>query len=143
MVRLHPKLTPAHVNAEGTARVVIPYAIKALQDKGYKLVTVAECLGVEAYKHVSAPQPVSLAYHSSVLGISYHLPPGLMGMLIKKSIRPGSTKVGTNVYAVSSSYQHLRFIYLLGIMLYFYRVVTYLISVPLVPARSDSIDFEG
>lgn len=59
----HPSTVLAlnHETYETTAHVVIPYAIKILQDRGYKLVTVAECLGVEAYKHVSksAPQPGS------------------------------------------------------------------------------------
>jgi hypothetical protein len=47
------------LHIETTAHDVLPHAIKALQDKGYKLVTVAECLGVEAYNKVSDPQPVS------------------------------------------------------------------------------------
>jgi len=47
---------------EQTAHVVLPHAIKVLKAKGYKLVTVAECLGVKPYQSVSAPQSVSLVY---------------------------------------------------------------------------------
>jgi hypothetical protein len=46
---------------EQTAHVVLPRAIGILQAKGYKLVTVAECLGVEPYQSVSAPQTVNLS----------------------------------------------------------------------------------
>lgn len=45
-----------HETHEQTAHVVLPRAIGILQAKGYKLVTVAECLGVEPYQSVSAPQ---------------------------------------------------------------------------------------
>jgi len=34
---------------------IVPYAIQRLQAAGYKLVTVAECLGMPAYQSVSAP----------------------------------------------------------------------------------------
>jgi hypothetical protein len=46
---------------EQTARIVLPHAtgIKVLKAKGYKLVTVAECLEVQPYLSVSAPQSVS------------------------------------------------------------------------------------
>lgn len=47
---------------EQTAHVVLPHAIKVLKAKGYKLVTVAECLGVKPYQSVSAPQSVSLVH---------------------------------------------------------------------------------
>jgi len=54
----HPStiLTINHETKEPTAHVVLPHAIKVLQDKGYNLVTVAECLGMDAYQSVSAPQ---------------------------------------------------------------------------------------
>lgn len=35
---------------------VIPYAIKELKKAGYKLVTVAECLGEKAYTSSGAPE---------------------------------------------------------------------------------------
>ena len=34
---------------------VLPYAIKVLQEAGYDLVTVAECLGEEPYHSVDSP----------------------------------------------------------------------------------------
>ncbi|KAG5652981.1 hypothetical protein H0H81_002806 [Sphagnurus paluster] len=40
-----------------TAQVVLPYAINTLQKAGYKLVTLAECLGKPAYQSVSTPPP--------------------------------------------------------------------------------------
>ena len=49
---------PVKLIAEQTAHVVVPHAIKVLRDKGYKLVTVAECLGVKPYQSVSSPQKV-------------------------------------------------------------------------------------
>ena len=47
---------------ETTAHVVLPHAIKALKAKGYKLVTLAECMGMEPYQNVSAPQSVSFIH---------------------------------------------------------------------------------
>jgi hypothetical protein len=54
---------------EPTAHVVIPHAIKVLQDKGYKLVTVAECLGMKPYQSVSDPQNVCF----SIFVVTYPL----------------------------------------------------------------------
>jgi hypothetical protein len=34
---------------------LVPYAIKLLQSKGYQLVTVAECLGLEPYQSITNP----------------------------------------------------------------------------------------
>ncbi|KAF9004864.1 carbohydrate esterase family 4 protein [Hymenopellis radicata] len=48
-------LTLNHETYESTVREVLPHAIDALQSAGYKLVTVAECLGLEAYTKVGAP----------------------------------------------------------------------------------------
>ena len=42
-----------------TANIVLPHAIKVLKAKGYELVTLAECMGMDAYQSVSAPQSVS------------------------------------------------------------------------------------
>lgn len=47
-------------NVEQTAHVVVPHAIQVLKAKGYRLVTVAECLGMPAYQSVGSPQSVSL-----------------------------------------------------------------------------------
>jgi len=58
LVKKHPSTILAlnHEVYETTAHKVVPHAIKDLQSKGYKLVTVAECLGLEPYQSVSAPQ---------------------------------------------------------------------------------------
>lgn len=45
-----------HETVETTAHKVVPYVIKLLQSKGYKLVTLAECLGVDAYQSVASPE---------------------------------------------------------------------------------------
>jgi len=44
-----------HETHSSTAEQVVPYAIKLLQSKGYQLVTVAECLGLQAYTNVTTP----------------------------------------------------------------------------------------
>ncbi|KAF9018004.1 carbohydrate esterase family 4 protein [Hymenopellis radicata] len=47
-----------HETYEGTAHTVLPKAISALKSAGYRLVTVAECLGQPAYKGTpGAPSP--------------------------------------------------------------------------------------
>ena len=48
---------------------VLPYAISKLQGAGYRLVTVAECLGLPAYQSVGGPQPpdVSTFYVNEAL----------------------------------------------------------------------------
>jgi hypothetical protein len=56
--RVRPRRSSSII--ETTAHVVLPHAIKVLKAKGYKLVTVAECLGVKPYQSVSAPKSVSL-----------------------------------------------------------------------------------
>lgn len=45
-----------HETYETTAHQVVPYAIQKLQAAGYKLVTVAECLGEQPYQSQGAPQ---------------------------------------------------------------------------------------
>ncbi|KAH9022813.1 carbohydrate esterase family 4 protein [Lactarius hengduanensis] len=62
LVAKHPSnvLTINHEVYEHTAHVVVPHAIKTLQAAGYKLVTVAECLGQQPYRSVVAPQTVSV-----------------------------------------------------------------------------------
>ncbi|KAG8950185.1 Carbohydrate esterase 4 protein, partial [Tulasnella sp. 408] len=50
-------LTLNHETYETTAREVLPFALSALQAKGYQFVTVAECLGgLEPYLSVGEPQ---------------------------------------------------------------------------------------
>lgn len=44
-----------HETYERTAHEVIPYVIPKLQAAGYKLVTLAECLGLPAYQSVGSP----------------------------------------------------------------------------------------
>ncbi|KIM34055.1 carbohydrate esterase family 4 protein [Serendipita vermifera MAFF 305830] len=44
-----------HETYSGTANDVLPYAIDLLKSKGYKLVTVAECLGAQPYQTTHAP----------------------------------------------------------------------------------------
>jgi peptidoglycan/xylan/chitin deacetylase (PgdA/CDA1 family) len=53
----HPSTILAlnHEVHQQTAQVVVPHAIKTLQKAGYKLVTLAECLGQQPYLSVGAP----------------------------------------------------------------------------------------
>jgi peptidoglycan/xylan/chitin deacetylase (PgdA/CDA1 family) len=44
-----------HETVETTAHQVVPYAIQKLQAAGYKMVTLAECLGEEPYQFTQAP----------------------------------------------------------------------------------------
>ncbi|CAA7269500.1 unnamed protein product [Cyclocybe aegerita] len=50
-------LTLNHDVHQQTAQVIVPHAIKTLQAAGYRLVTVAECLGMQPYQWTAAPQP--------------------------------------------------------------------------------------
>ncbi|KAG8908939.1 Carbohydrate esterase 4 protein [Tulasnella sp. 403] len=52
-----------HETSETTAHQVIPYVISLLKSKGYKMVSLAECLGVPAYQSVGQPQPPSSSWH--------------------------------------------------------------------------------
>ncbi|TFL06508.1 carbohydrate esterase family 4 protein [Pterulicium gracile] len=56
-IKPHPKtiLTLNHETIETTARQVLPYAISQLQAAGYRLVTLAECLGKQPYQWTTAP----------------------------------------------------------------------------------------
>lgn len=49
-------LTLNHETHESTAHNLLPHAIQKLQAAGYKLVTLAECLGQEPYQSVGQPQ---------------------------------------------------------------------------------------
>ncbi|CAE6471485.1 unnamed protein product [Rhizoctonia solani] len=48
-------LTLNHETIETTPHQVIPYALKKIQEKGYRMVTVAECLGMEPYQSKTSP----------------------------------------------------------------------------------------
>ncbi|KAJ7129889.1 hypothetical protein C8R43DRAFT_931089 [Mycena crocata] len=51
-----------HETEETTAHVLVPYAIKLFQSNGYKLVTMAECLGVDPYQAIGVPQQQSSSW---------------------------------------------------------------------------------
>jgi peptidoglycan/xylan/chitin deacetylase (PgdA/CDA1 family) len=57
LAKAHPSTILAlnHEVYQQTAQVVVPHAIATLQKAGYKLVTVAECLGRPAYQSVGPP----------------------------------------------------------------------------------------
>ncbi|KAG9091926.1 Carbohydrate esterase 4 protein, partial [Ceratobasidium sp. 392] len=50
-------LTLNHETYATTVNDVIPYAIAQFKAKGYKMVTVAQCLGQSPYKSTSSPSP--------------------------------------------------------------------------------------
>ncbi|KAJ7746253.1 chitin deacetylase [Mycena metata] len=53
-----------HETSNSTVFEVLPYAISALKQYGYKLVTVAECLGAgPAYTHVASPNKPNATWH--------------------------------------------------------------------------------
>jgi peptidoglycan/xylan/chitin deacetylase (PgdA/CDA1 family) len=52
-----------HETVETTAHQLVPWLISTLQGKGYKLVTLAECLGVNPYQSVGAPQTPDSTWH--------------------------------------------------------------------------------
>jgi peptidoglycan/xylan/chitin deacetylase (PgdA/CDA1 family) len=61
----HPStmLVLNHEVHERTAHEVVPYAIQKLKAAGYKLVTVAECLGLPRYQSVGAPGVRDSSWH--------------------------------------------------------------------------------
>jgi len=63
LVSRHPSNVIAlnHETEEGTAKQLLPYAIQKLQAAGYKLVTVADCLGVAPYSSIGSPQSGSFS----------------------------------------------------------------------------------
>ncbi|CAE6501969.1 unnamed protein product [Rhizoctonia solani] len=48
-------LTLNHETIQTTPQNVIPHALKKIKEKGYKMVTVAQCLGKESYQTVTEP----------------------------------------------------------------------------------------
>ncbi|KAJ6467843.1 hypothetical protein C8R45DRAFT_1019188 [Mycena sanguinolenta] len=51
-----------HETEETTATTLVPYAIKLFQSKGYNLVSLAECLGLDPYQAIGVPQTQSDAW---------------------------------------------------------------------------------
>jgi len=51
-----------HETEEATATTLVPFAIKLFQGKGYNLVTLAECLGVDPYQAIGVPQTQSSSW---------------------------------------------------------------------------------
>ncbi|TFK27876.1 chitin deacetylase [Coprinopsis marcescibilis] len=49
-------LTLNHEITESTVKVLMPAVIRAVQSAGYRMVTVAECLGVEPYLWIGEPE---------------------------------------------------------------------------------------
>lgn len=47
-----PGIGVFHETMESTATIIVPEAIAILKGAGYRLVSVAECLGIDAYEHV-------------------------------------------------------------------------------------------
>ena len=47
-----PGIGLAHSTKEATLKQIMPASIKALKAKGYKLVSVDECLGIKPYQKV-------------------------------------------------------------------------------------------
>ncbi|CAE6401881.1 unnamed protein product [Rhizoctonia solani] len=78
VIARHPSTILAlnHETYERTAHEVIPYVIPKLQAAGYKLVTLAECLGQQPYQSVGSPQTpdffaklsVAAVFASSIIG---------------------------------------------------------------------------
>ncbi|KAH8823255.1 carbohydrate esterase family 4 protein [Flagelloscypha sp. PMI_526] len=54
-----------HETYEPTAHEVIPQAMANFQQKGYKMVTVAQCLGEEPYQWIQPPTPRDDSWHCS------------------------------------------------------------------------------
>lgn len=65
IVNRHPNniLALNHETYSTTAYDVIPYAISILKAAGYRLVTVAECLGTSPYQSVGSPQQPTSDWH--------------------------------------------------------------------------------
>jgi peptidoglycan/xylan/chitin deacetylase (PgdA/CDA1 family) len=51
-----------HETEETTASTLVPFAIKLFQGKGYNLVTMAQCLGVDPYQAIGVPQQQTSAW---------------------------------------------------------------------------------
>ncbi|KAJ7228066.1 hypothetical protein C8J57DRAFT_1147505 [Mycena rebaudengoi] len=51
-----------HETEETTANTLVPFAIQLFQSKGYNLVTMAQCLGVDPYQSVGVPRQQSSSW---------------------------------------------------------------------------------
>ena len=73
------------LSIDTTAFIVAPHAIKVLQSTGYKLVTVAECLGQQPYLSTGPPTAVRFSSpfisNSTLIDIFYILFLGRMVLL--------------------------------------------------------------
>ena len=73
------------LSIETTAFIVAPHAIKVLQSAGYKLVTVAECLGQQPYLSTGPPTAVRFSspfiFNNTLIDIMYILFVGHMVLL--------------------------------------------------------------
>ncbi|KAJ7128429.1 carbohydrate esterase family 4 protein [Mycena epipterygia] len=49
-----------HETEETTATTLVPYALNVFKSKGYNLVTMAQCLGVDPYQAIGNPQQQSV-----------------------------------------------------------------------------------
>ncbi|CUA70173.1 hypothetical protein RSOLAG22IIIB_00521 [Rhizoctonia solani] len=56
-------LTLNHETYATTVNDVIPYAIQQFKAKGYKMVTVAQCLGQSPYKSTGSPSPRDVSFY--------------------------------------------------------------------------------
>ncbi|KAG9019781.1 Carbohydrate esterase 4 protein [Tulasnella sp. 427] len=64
LVNSHPSsiLTLNHETYASTVNEVLPFALQVLVQAGYRFVTVAECLGMDPYLSVGAPQARDVSY---------------------------------------------------------------------------------
>ncbi|KAF8637079.1 hypothetical protein AX17_003079 [Amanita inopinata Kibby_2008] len=65
VISQHPDTILAlnHETYETTVHQTLPYVIQQLQEAGYRLVTLAECLGEEPYQYVSSPSTPDSSWH--------------------------------------------------------------------------------
>ncbi|KAF4614915.1 hypothetical protein D9613_003346 [Agrocybe pediades] len=65
IINKHPSTILAlnHETYETTAHQVLPYAIQRLKSAGYRLVTLAECVGKPPYQSVVAPKARDSTWH--------------------------------------------------------------------------------
>ncbi|KAG7093305.1 hypothetical protein E1B28_006988 [Marasmius oreades] len=64
-INQHPStiLPLNHETSESTAHQVIPKVVKELREAGYRMVTVAECLGMDPYQSVGEPGYPDESWH--------------------------------------------------------------------------------
>ncbi|KAJ7857208.1 hypothetical protein B0H13DRAFT_1727533 [Mycena leptocephala] len=60
--RVQNALILEHETEETTANTLVPFAIRLFQSKGYNLVTMAQCVGVDPYQAVGVPQQQSSSW---------------------------------------------------------------------------------